>query len=371
MVYRPWRYLMNAEHLYAVVMAGGRGSRFWPRSRKKCSKQTLNIIGNNTMIQDSVYRLSDIIGPDRIFIMTNSLLRDQILEQVPEVPPAQVIAEPASRNTAPCIGLAAVILRRRDPDAIMAAFAADHLIKDVGRFHRDLVMAASFATDRKEIVTFGVPTERPETGFGYLQAGEVVADSGNGDVVRKVRRFVEKPDVERAEMFHKDPDYYINSGMFVWHVSTILEEIEHYLPDMAAGLYEIEKNLGTPLEFKSLGEVFPDLEPVSIDYGVMEKSERVVMVAAGFGWNDIGSWGSLYDVWPKDKQGNACICRKLTIDTNNSLVYSPGKLVAVIGMHDVIIVETEDALLVCHKDRAQDVSKVIDLCRKNRMEEYL
>lgn len=362
---------MNADHLYAVIMAGGRGSRFWPRSRKKCSKQTLNIIGKNTMIQDTVYRLIDIIDPGRIYIITNSLLRDQILEQVPEVPASQVIAEPDSRSTAPCIGLAAVMLRKRDPEAIMAAFAADHLIKDVGRFHRDLVMAASFATDHRALVTFGVPPERPDTGFGYIQADETLADSGDGDVVRRVKRFVEKPDLERAKLFYKDPDYFINSGMFVWGVDTIMEEIGRYLPDMAGGLREIEKNLDTPLEFKSLGEVYPTLEPVSIDRGVMEKSERVVMVSAGFGWNDIGSWSSLYDVWPKDEQGNACICRKLTVDTGDSLMYSPNKLVAVIGMRDVIIVETDDALLVCHRDRAQDVSKVVDLCRENKMEEYL
>jgi len=361
---------MSDPTLYAVIMAGGRGSRFWPRSRKKSSKQVLNIVGNNTMIQDAIYRLEDIIPPDRIYVMTNQLLRDTILEQVPEIPELHVIAEPEPRSTAPCIGLAAAMLQKRDGNAVMAVFAADHLIKDVHKFHSDLMFAARVAHQQDMLVTFGVPPTRPDTGVGYIHAGDPVME-GPEIQARRVVRFVEKPDMERASEFLKDPDYFINSGMFVWKVSTIMEEFDKYLPELAAGVRKIEQKLGTPLEIKAIGEEFPRMPKISVDFGVMEKSDRVAMVPAGFGWNDIGSWDSLYDVWPKDEDGNAWIGRKLCINSGNSLIYSPKKLVAAIGVKDLVIVETDDALLVCDRNNAQDVSRVVEMCRELKMEEYL
>lgn len=361
---------MKKENFYSVIMAGGRGSRFWPRSRKKSSKQILNIIGKNTMIQDTVYRTDGLITPDRIYIVTNQLLRDEIIEQVPEVPEDQVIAEPKARSTAPALGLAAAMIYKKDPDAIIAAFAADHLIEDDDLLQQDLTFAAQIAEERDLLVTFGVPMLRPETGFGYILAGETITES-DGTRARKVVHFTEKPNRETAESFLSNPDYFINSGMFVWKARVLLEEIDIHLPDLGKGLKKIASRLGTPLEAKMIGEIFPAFKSISIDYGVMEKSERVAMVPARFGWNDIGSWSSLYEVWPKDENGNASIGRKLSIDTKNSLIYSPKKFVATIGLEDIVIVETEDALLVCHKDRAQDVSKIVDLCRERKLEEFL
>lgn len=355
--------------MYSVIMAGGRGSRFWPRSRKKSSKQTLNIIGKNTMIQDTVRRLIPIGGADKIIIITNALLLDEIRKQLPEIPPENVIAEPAGRSTAPCIGLAAVLVRNRAPGAVMACFAADHLIEDVARFHADVKFAGQVAAELDTLVTFGVPVFRPDTGFGYIQAGEIVRE-GEG-LARRVVRFVEKPGRETAERFMKDPDYFINSGMFVWKTDTFLAEMERHLPKMHEGLMKIAAALGTPFELKALNEEFAKFESVSVDYGIMEKSDRVVMVTAGFGWNDIGSWESLHHVWPKDGAGNAVIGRKLVMDTEGCLIYSPKKLVAAIGLKDMIIVETDDALLVCRKDRAQDVSRIIEELRKKKLEEYL
>ncbi|MFA6449813.1 MAG: mannose-1-phosphate guanylyltransferase [bacterium] len=356
--------------LYAVIMAGGRGSRFWPRSRKKRSKQTLNIIGKNTMIQDTVRRALPLIPAEKIFIVTNDLLLGQIREQVPEIPSDNVIAEPVSRSTAPCIGLAAVMLRKRDPEAVMACFAADHLVENRDRFIADINFAVKTAVEKDSLVIFGIPPKRPETGFGYIHAGEIVAES-DYDPARRVLKFVEKPDMPTAEAFIKDPDYFINSGMFVWKVDTFMREVERYLPDMHAGLERISGALGTPLEIKEIGENFAAFESISVDHGILEKSERVIMVHAGFGWDDIGSWESLYHVWPKDANGNACVGRKLTIDTKNCLVFSPKKLVAAIGLEDIIIVETDDALLVCKKDRAQNVSGIIEELRKKKWEEYL
>lgn len=359
--------------MYAVIMAGGRGSRFWPRSRKKTSKQTLNIVGKHTMIQDACARLLPVIPPDRTFIVTNSLLQRVIRKQLPDIPESNIIVEPASRSTAACVGLAAVYLQKKDPNAIMATFAADHLIRDTATFQEDLKFASDLARESDALVTFGIPPVRPETGFGYIHAGETLAENpaAPGHTARRVARFVEKPDAETAQKFFQSPDYFVNSGMFVWKVSVILEEIGRWLPDMRRGLDAIAAAIDTPLELKALGENFSSFESISIDKGVMEKTGRAVMAPARFDWSDLGSWSALYDVWPKDKNNNACIGRKLTVDTHNTLIYSPNKLVAAVGVSDLVIVETDDALLVCHKDRAQDVSGLVDLMRIKRMEEYL
>lgn len=356
--------------LYAVIMAGGRGSRFWPRSRKKCSKQTLNIIGKNTMIQDTVHRISLVIPKEKIIIITNDLLKNEIQKQVSQIPPENVIAEPSSRSTAPCIGYAAVMLEKRDPDAVIACFAADHLVENEDRFVENIKFAHKIAVERDQLVVFGIPPKRPDTGFGYVHAGEILAEEG-AESARKVIEFVEKPNLETAEKFVKDKSHFINSGMFVWKAGTFLNEMKKFLPDMHAGLMRIRESIGTPLEIKTIVEEFDGFQSISVDHGILEKSKNVAMVPAGFGWDDIGSWESLYHVWPKDKQGNAGVGRKLAIDTKNCLVYSPNKFVATIGLEDVIIVETDDALLVCKKENAQDVSRVIEELRKLRWEEYL
>ncbi len=351
-------------------MAGGRGSRFWPRSRKKSSKQTLNIVGKNTMIQDTVNRLLPLCGPERLLIVTNNLLIDEIREQVQIIPHENVLAEPRGRSTAPCIGLAAVIIQHREPGAIMACFAADHLINDTASFHSDVRFAEQIAIEFDALVTFGIKMNTPNTGFGYIQAGEILKKC-EGEPARKVVRFIEKPDKATAERFASDPDHFVNSGMFVWKAETFLNEMEKHLPSMHSGLMRIAAALDTPLETKVIVENFNRFESISVDVGVMEKSDRVAMVQGVFDWNDVGSWESLYEVWPKDEMGNAAVGRKLSIDSKNTLIYSPKKLVAAIGVEDIIIVETEDALLVCSKDRAQDVSQVIEILRKNKWEEYL
>ena len=359
--------------MYAVIMAGGRGSRFWPRSRKKTSKQILNIVGRHTMIQDTVARLMRSIPGERIFIITNSLLQREIQKQLPHIPAENVIAEPQSRSTAACVGLAAAHLLHRDPDAVMATFAADHLIRDIDAFHLDLKFAEQLAGDNDVLVTFGIPPAKPETGFGYIHAGEDFAPNGDAPEhkARRVTRFVEKPDMDTAEEFFHSPDYFVNSGMFVWKASVVMEEVCTHLPEMKQGLENIMAALDTPLEYKALGESFSRFPTISIDRGVMERTTRAVMVPARFDWNDLGSWSALYDVWPKDGDDNVCIGRKLTLDAHDILIYSPRKLVAAVGVSDLVIVDVEDALLVCHKDKAQDVSRLVDIMREKRMEEFL
>ncbi|HOC91922.1 MAG TPA: mannose-1-phosphate guanylyltransferase [bacterium] len=356
--------------IYSVVMAGGRGSRFWPRSRKTNSKQTLNIVGRNTMIQDTVNRLVPVNGAEKVLVVTNSLLEGKIRAQLPMLPDGNIIVEPESRGTAPCIGLAAVVIQHISPGATMACFAADHLITDLPRFHSDVIFAAQVASELNVLVAFGVPIKRADPGLGYIQAGDILKTSDDNPA-RKVARFIEKPDMETALRFAQDPDYFANSGMFVWKADTFLIEVEKHLPDMHAGLMRIASSIGSPTEIKTIADAFRGFKTISVDHGVMEKSDRVAMIPAGFGWNDIGSWDSLYDVWPKDESGNAAIGRTLTIDSSNSLIFSPKKLVTTIGVEDLIIVETDDALLVCKRSDAQKVSGVVEILRGKKWEEYL
>ncbi len=356
--------------MYSVIMAGGRGSRFWPRSRKKNSKQTQNIVGRHTMIQDTVRRLEPVSGADRILIVTNHLLVDRIREQVPSIPEQNILVEPMSRSTAPCIGMAAVVIESREPGAVMACFAADHLIENRAAFENNVRFACGVAEETEDLVIFGIPPVRPDAGFGYIKAGKQVSGE-TGNAAYRVEKFIEKPDLDTARKLVGDGGYYINSGMFVWKASAFLRELEKYQPAMHAGLMNIKEAMDTPMELKALGENFRDFESLSVDYAILEKADRVLMVPAGFGWNDIGSWECLYHAWPKDEDGNAAPGRKLTVDTKDCLIYSPKKLVATIGLEDVIIVETDDALLVCRKDRAQDVSMIIDILREKRWEEYL
>lgn len=359
--------------MFVVIMAGGRGSRFWPRSRKKSSKQILNIVGRHTMIQDTVFRLPPTIPKDHIYIVTNCLLEDEIRQQLPMLPAENFITEPVGRSTAACVGLAAVYLRRLAPDDVMAAFAADHLIRNIDIFRQDLQFAERIAREHNALVLFGIPPEQPETGFGYIKTGECldVLHDTQCHKVRRVTGFVEKPDMETARKIFESPNYLVNSGMFVWPIHTILQEIHKYQPAMGEGLERIAKSIDTPLEFKALGDEFPKFDSISIDKAVMEHTDRAVVLPARFGWNDIGSWSSLYDVWPKDDNNNVCIGRKLTIDTTNTLIYSPKNIVGTIGVENLVIVVTDDAILVCHKDRTQDVSKIVDNMRVERMEEFL
>ncbi|MEW5945835.1 MAG: mannose-1-phosphate guanylyltransferase [bacterium] len=356
--------------MYGVIMAGGRGSRFWPRSRKRRSKQVLNIVGRNTMIQDTVYRLSPLISPRQVIIVTNHLLADEIRRQLPAVPPENVMVEPANLSTMPCVGLAAVYIRKHHREAVMAVFAADHVIQDVPTFHRALEFAEKLCVEHGALVTFGAKPTAPETGYGYLEMGEKIAGE-EPLCARSVVRFNEKPDLETAERYVADGRHRYNTGMFVWTVEAILEEYEKLEPDAYRKLTRIEDAIGTPSEFKALGEVFPTLPNVSIDKAIMERSSRVIMVETDFGWNDMGSWTSLYNTWPKDDDGNAVVGQTLRLDTKNCLIYSPNRFVATLGIENVIIVETDDVVMVCGRDRAQDVSRFVEELRDRKLEEFL
>ncbi len=353
--------------IYAVIMAGGVGSRFWPRSKEKSPKQLLKIFGNNSMIQDTVYRLKDIVDNENIFIITNKVQQPEIRNQLPEIPVENIIEEPFGRNTAACIGLASIIIKARSEDAVMIVLPADHIIKNIEEFHKTLIDAAKFAYESKGLVTIGIPPTRPETGYGYIQIDEKIIT----DNIYKVYTFAEKPNYATAVRFLESGDFFWNSGMFIWRADTILDEIKMYMPDLYEGLQDINLCLNTDKFDKTLAVVYGQLKNISIDYGIMEKSQKVYLTKGNFSWSDVGSWEEVYQLTPKDSDGNAKVGNVYTEMTIDSYIYSPNKFTSVIGVDNVIVINTDDALLVCRRDQSQEVKKVIDHLKINKLKEYL
>lgn len=356
--------------MYAVIMAGGRGTRFWPRSRKRTPKQLLNIAGKGSMIRETVARIRPLVKPEEILVVIGRIIEDEVKRQLPEVPVENIIVEPVGRSTAACIGLAALYIKRKDEEAVMAVLPADHVIKHVEQFRQIMAAAERMAFKDHYLVTIGIRPTHPETGYGHIHFGEEVKVV-DGQPIYKVLEFTEKPSLELAEQFMATGEYLWNSGMFFWKLSTIFENLRVHMPQLYDGLVKIEKALGTPREQEVIESVYQSLESVSIDYGVMEKAERVVVIPAGLGWSDVGSWTALEEVRDKDPQGNVFVGDHINIDTRDSIVFSPEKLVATIGLKDIIVIETEDALLICPKERAQEVKHIVELLEERGMEEYL
>jgi mannose-1-phosphate guanylyltransferase len=355
--------------LYAVILAGGAGSRLWPRSRTHHPKQFLKITGETTMLQQTRARIQPLVPARKTIVVTNEQYRETVAAQLPDLPDENILGEPVGRGSAAAIGLAAIHLVRRDPEAIMAILTADHLIRDVEAF-RSAIREAAFLAAEGWLVTLGITPDYPETGYGYIERGEFLGTVGEFDGY-SVRRFVEKPDLARAVQYLAGGNHDWNSGMFVWEVGRILEEMKRHLPGLYAALMEIEKHIGAPSYAAALGEVFPRIPGVTVDYGIMEKAEKVAVLPVEIGWNDVGSWSAVYDVLPKDEKGNAVVGSHLSPDTTNSLVYSPGRLVATIGLDNLVVVDTDDVLLIARRERAQDVRVLVEMLKQNGEAAYL
>jgi mannose-1-phosphate guanylyltransferase len=358
---------MNS-HYYGLILAGGRGTRFWPRSRKRSAKQVLNVVGRRTLIQAAVERLAPVIPPKRIWILTNGYLRDTVVSQLPEVPAEQILAEPAQRNTAPAIGLAAHILRAVDPEAVMGVFPADHAIGKPAGF-RAAVRAALKGAEAGKLMLVGVKPRWAETGYGYVEFPKGIEAGGRQPV--PVKRFHEKPEAAKARRYVAAGNFYWNSGMFFWRADVLLEELRRRLPKTATVLAALPA-LGDPEFAAGLKRSFPLCENISIDYAVLEKSDNVAGIAAGeFGWNDVGSWNAVYELMRRDGRGNAVGQHVLCLDSDNNLVDAGGKMVALLGVKNTIVVDTPDALLVVSRERAHQVGEVVKALEKLKREDLL
>ncbi|MBS1253311.1 MAG: Mannose-1-phosphate guanylyltransferase 1 [Anaerolineales bacterium] len=343
---------------YALVLAGGVGSRLWPRSRVDRPKQLQALISDQSMLQETIGRLEPMVLPDHIFIMTNAKYVGAVREQLPSTPPENVIGEPAVRGTASAIGYGALAIAHRDPSAVMFSLHADHYIRDVEGFRQALQAAADVAGEGY-LVTLGITPQYPEIGYGYIERAETLGAYA-GHTVYRVARFTEKPDQKRAEAFADSGRYYWNSGLFTWQVSTILDAFAAHIPDTYQKLRVMGAAIGTDEESETLAEVWLTLENQTIDYGIMEQAEDVAVVPASFGWSDVGSWDTLYDLRDADSDGNVVAGEHIGVDTRGSFIHTDGRLIATAGVEDLIIVDTGDVVLVCPRGRAQDVKAIVD-----------
>lgn len=344
---------------YGVIMAGGGGTRFWPLSRQKTPKQLLNLTGKEKMVNEAIDRLSYTTNRNDIFIVTNvAQVEPMLAATAGRIQPDHILPEPSARNTAACIGYAAMEILRKYGDGVMVITPSDAYIKDIPAFTRVLAEAVTAAEGQDKLVTVGITPTFPATGYGYIRF-----DKGAQETAKGVLEFKEKPDEQTAKAYLATGQYAWNSGMFIWKASTILEKFKTLIPDIYADLEKIGDAMGTPNERNTIEKVYPNIRKISVDYAIMEPSAAagdVLVVAGEFGWNDVGSWDMMGVLHDADEDGNISLGDTLAIDTTGTVLYSSGKLVAAVGVTDLVIVETPDAIMVCHKEKAQDVKKIVD-----------
>ncbi|MDA3860692.1 MAG: mannose-1-phosphate guanylyltransferase [Melioribacteraceae bacterium] len=352
--------------LVAVIMAGGVGARFWPKSRAKEPKQLLNLFSEGSMIQNTVDRMKGVVKNENIYVVTNKIQKEKIVEQLSEIPTENIIEEPYGKNTAAAIGLASIIINKNHGNAVTIVLPADHLINDLGEFQRVIKEAADFAQAEGSLVTIGINPTRPDTGFGYIQI-----DENETETLHKVLRFAEKPNLDTAKRFLESGDFFWNSGMFVWRADVILNEIKSHMIDLDEGLQIITESLGTNDYEEVLTKIYGQLKSVSIDYGIMENSKNVRLIKGKFDWSDVGSWDAVYHLLEKDKNENAAKGEVYFGSSSGTYVNSENKFTAVIGVKDLLVINTDDATLVCHRDYAQDVKLIVDYLKMNKKDELL
>ncbi len=359
------------EHYYAVILAGGGGTRLWPMSRAGLPKQLLSLVEENSMFRVSVERLAPLFAPEQIYVVTGAQFADAMRADAPDIPPENFLIEPYGKNTAPAAALAAAVIAQRDPQATLALLTADHHIAYKERF-RGALQAAYTLAQQDYIVTLGISPSMPATGFGYIRRGEKLCELDSFHCYAS-QGFTEKPDTQTAMRFIRSGEYSWNSGMFIWRADRALREFEQHQPEIYQAMRALQPTVDTPDFDAKLAEIWEPIPKVQIDAGVMERAERIAVIPVDIGWSDVGSWDALFDVLDLDTDGNGfkgSSPNRLIIDTKNTLVYSD-KLTVTIGVEDLVIVDTQDVLMICKRERAQDVKKVVDMLRDMKRETYL
>ena len=353
-----------------VIMAGGKGERFWPRSRINLPKQFINISGSKSMIQQTIDRLVAFIPYEQIFIITNELYAEIIKAQVPSLPTENIIIEPIGRNTAPCVGLASVLIEEKYPDSSMIVLPSDHIIRNEHEFENLLKTAVEMSEEGDKLITLGVSPTYPETGYGYIESTDEVIEKNNFRIF-KVKKFTEKPDMDTASKFLQAGNYYWNSGIFVWRTAVIRECIRKFIPEMHDLLEAMKAAFVTNDREAVIKSEFHKMPEVSIDYGIMEQADNIHIIPCSLGWDDVGSWTALDRINEQDDNGNVIKGSVLSIDTKKCIIESNGKLIATLGIEDLIVVETEDVILICSKDKSQDIKSLIKELKVQKLEQYL
>ncbi len=365
---------------YAIIMAGGIGTRFWPKGTSKMPKQYLKVENEKySMIQETYNRLEDIIPHSNIFVVTNIAYKTLTKKHLPKIPEENIICEPFGRNTAPCIGLSCIFIKQFEPKGNVLVVPSDHIIEDKNEYSRIVKTGLKFTAENGGIVTLGIKPYKPETGYGYIQYNtskykEISISSDDGVVkekVYKVKTFAEKPNLETAKAFLESGEFLWNSGMFIFRVDTMMDEIRRFLPELNKSLHTLEKKLLSNDFYKLLELEYSKIKGISIDYGVMEKSSHVYTIPSNFGWSDVGSWDEIFNIKPKDSDGNYKKGTVVMINSKNNLVINDQRISALIGVEDLLVIDTDNGLLICKKGESQNVKEVVDYLKRKGMDKYL
>ena len=350
---------MSDRQTFVAILAGGSGTRLWPLSRSSRPKQLLSLVNDRSLLQNTFDRITPLVPPERILVMTERSHAEAVVDQLPELPPGNIFVEPARRGTAGSLALAASAIERRDPNALMASVHSDAFIDDSEEFRQTLGVAFAAADELRHLILAGIEPSFPSTQLGYIEGGELLKQDGAYSI-RKAVRFVEKPELERARRFLASGRHFWNPGVFVWRIDIVLEEFDRLQPAIRDRIAEIANFIGSPRQSEVLNELYPTLPEETIDVGILEKSSRVAVIPARFRWNDIGSWGELLDILPRDAAGNVVRGAHLGLGTRDSLIFATSRPVTTVGLKDMIVVETPDAVLVCPRQRVQDVKKLVE-----------
>jgi mannose-1-phosphate guanylyltransferase len=366
---------------YAVIMAGGVGQRFWPKGTSKMPKQFIKIAHDkDSMIQQTFKRVERFINATKIYVVTNAAYKSLVRKQIPKIPEDNIICEPFGRNTAPCILLACIFLKQFNPKANVLVIPSDHVIDKLDEFESIVKCGLKFVEDNGGIVTLGITPTKPETGFGYIQydndnCSSIHIENGDGfgvnECVYKVKAFAEKPDIETAKAFLENGDFLWNSGMFIFRADTMIEEIERLMPDMFFQMNPLQDKLHDKDFDKHLEHAYSQIKGISIDYGIMEKTDKVHIIRSSFGWSDVGSWDEIYNMRKKDKQGNVKEGATVIINSSNCLVVNDQRIAALIGVKDLLVIDTDNGLLICKRGESQNVKEVVDYLKRKGLEKYL